>query len=116
MAGFILTWERETHKKIVTTVVQGSVTFNGLPERKNFFKSFFNMFITNIMLLETITSFKKLDSKKFTILFNTQFDSEKLCTKKSDCLVGIVLKRKLYNVSHGNVNVFGIFWKGSMAV
>ena len=37
-------------------------------------------------------------------------------TKKSDCFVGIVLKRKLYNVSHGNVNVFGIFWKVSMAV
>ena len=88
----------------------------GYQKERIFFKSFFNMFITNIMLLETITSFKKLDSKKFTILFNTQFDSEKLCTKKSDCLVGIVVKRKLYNVSHGNVNVFGIFWKGSMAV
>ena len=32
-------------------------------------------------------------------------------TKKSDCLVGIVVKRKPYNVSHGNVNVFGIFGK-----
>ena len=81
MEGFILTWERETHQKIVT-VVQGSVTFNGLPERKNFFKSFFDMFITNILLVETITSFKKLDSKKFTILFNTQFDSETVHKEK----------------------------------
>ena len=37
-------------------------------------------------------------------------------TKKSDCLVGIVGKRKLYDVSHGYINVRGIFWKISIVV
>ena len=51
------------------------------------------------MLLETITSFKKLDSKKFTILLNTPL-IQRNCktklkyTKKSDCLVGICSEKK----------------------